>query len=106
MQAANTITVNGVEYVRADSVPPRIEGHRNVLVCDRGWIFAGDETKGVCGESVLERAIGVRRWEGVGFNGMIADPTKKVILEPMSRPVIIPSNSVLFRVPVADSWGL
>ena len=43
---SNTITVNGVEYIRADSVPAaKPNGNRAVVVVDRGWIFAGDVTR-------------------------------------------------------------
>lgn len=37
---SNTITVNGVEYIRADSVPAvKPNGNRAVIVVDRGWIM-------------------------------------------------------------------
>lgn len=40
------IEVNGVSYVRADSVStPQPNGKRAVVVVDRGWIFAGDVTE-------------------------------------------------------------
>ena len=35
-----TITVNGIEYVRRQAA-----GTRAVVVVDRGWIFAGDVTR-------------------------------------------------------------
>lgn len=35
----NTIEINGVTYVRADTKPT---GNRAVVVVDRGWVFAGD----------------------------------------------------------------
>jgi hypothetical protein len=97
------IIIDGVTYV-PEAQPP--SGSRIVLVGDRGWIFAGDASLTDVGEVRLDRAVGVRRWEGVGFNGMIANPTKKVVLEPMTQPVIFPAGSILFRVPVADNWGL
>ena len=33
------VEINGVEYVRADTLP---RGTRAVVVIDRGWIFGGD----------------------------------------------------------------
>lgn len=97
------IIIDGVTYVPQVPAPA---GTRIVLVGDRGWIFAGDASVTDEGEVRLDRAVGVRRWEGVGFNGMIADPKVKVVLELMSAPVIFPAASILFRVPVADNWGL
>ena len=97
------IVIDGVTYAPQEAAPA---GSRIVLVGDRGWVFAGDASLTDAGEVRLDRAVGVRRWEGVGFNGMIADPTRKVVLEPMTQPVIFPAGSILFRVPVSDNWGL
>lgn len=108
-EAALEMLINGVEYVRKDSIPQptaAVIGSRIVLVGDRGWIFAGDASATANNEVQLDRAVGVRRWEGVGFNGMIADPTKKVVLEKMTSPVIFPQGSVIFKVPVPSTWGL
>ncbi len=108
MSSKNTITIDGVEYVRADSVtnyePP--EGTRHVIVIDRGWIFAGDVTE-ENGRIILKRPVNVVRWSGVGFDGMLANPkSDKVALKPIANPVNLPAGSEVYRVPVADDWGL
>jgi hypothetical protein len=88
------------------------EKNRKVVVVDRGWIFAGDVTERD-GYTYLERAINVGRWSGgQWFAGVIADPKKNVTLLPLpSSPdggpsVEIPDGAVIFRIPVADDWGL
>lgn len=102
----NTITINGVDYVRADQAPARPTGSRAIVVVDRGWIFAGDVTR-ENGRIRLDRAVWVFRWEDVGFDGVIRDPkSKKVILKIMTTPVDIPSGAEIFCVPVDDNWGL
>lgn len=100
----DTLTINGVDYIRADSVPAaKPNGNRAVVVVDRGWIFAGDVTR-EDGRIRLSRAVWVFRWESCGFAKVIEDPAKADI-----RPIAdvdIPSGAEIFCVPVSDEWGL
>jgi hypothetical protein len=99
------LEINGVKYVPADSVEPKPNGKRAVVVVDRGWIFAGDVTEAE-GRIRLTRAVWVFRWESLGFAKMIEDwKNTKVDLRPVSD-VDIPAGAEIFRIPVADSWGL
>jgi hypothetical protein len=102
-----TISINGVDYVRADQVaPPVIKGTRAVIVVDRGWIFAGDVTR-ENGRIKLSRAVWLFSWESVGFDGVIANPKdKKVTIKPMPNGVDIPDGAEIFCTPVSDDWGL
>lgn len=94
------ITINGVEYA-----PVKSNGNRAVVVVDRGWIFAGDVTERA-GRIYLSRAVWVFRWESVGFAAVVADPKKsKADIRPIDD-VDIPKGSEIFRIPVADDWGL
>lgn len=101
---SNTITVNGVDYVCADSIPAaQPNGNRAVVVVDRGWIFAGDVTREY-GRIKLSRAVWVFRWESCGFAKVIEDPSKADI-----RPIVdvdIPDGAEIFCVPVNEQWGL
>jgi len=99
----NTLTINNVEYVRADSVQSKPNGNRAIIVVDRGWIFAGDVTR-ENGRIKLSRALHVFKWESVGFAGIITN-TKKADLRPIAD-VDIPEDSEIFCVPVEESWGL
>ena len=99
----NTIKIDEVEYVRRDSVHPKPNGNRCVVVVDRGWIFAGDVTR-ENGRIKLSRALHVFKWESVGFAGMLED-TKKADLRPIAD-VDIPEDAEIFCVPVSESWGL
>ena len=97
------ISVNGIDYVRADIKPT---GKRAVVVVDRGWIYAGDVTE-ENGRIYLDRAVWVFRWESIGFDGVLADPkSKKATIKPLAHRVDIPAGSEVFRIPVADDWGL
>lgn len=98
---AKTITIDGVEYA-----PIQPNGNRAVVVVDRGWIFAGDVAE-ANGRITLSRVVWVFRWESIGFDGVIADPkSNKVTLKPIAQNVDLPADTELFRVPVADDWGL
>jgi hypothetical protein len=101
---SDTLTINGVDYVRADSVPViKPNGNRAVVVVDRGWIFAGDVTR-EDGRIRLSRAVWVFKWESCGFAKVIEDPSKADI-----RPIAdvdIPNGAEIFCVPVNTQWGL
>jgi hypothetical protein len=100
----NKLTLNGVDYVRADSVPaPAPSGTRAVIVVDRGWIFAGDVTR-EDGRIKLSRAVWVFKWSSCGFAQVIEDPSKADIRK--IADVDIPAGAEIFSVPVNESWGL
>ena len=103
MSEINTIKINEVEYIRADSIKAQPTGNRAVVVVDRGWIFAGDVTR-ENGRIKLSRALHVFKWESVGFAGMIEN-TKKADLRPIAD-VQIPEGAEIFCVPVSENWGL
>ena len=102
----DSVVIDGAEYVRKDTLPASPTGTRAVVVVDRGWIFAGDVTR-QNGRLLLDRAVHVRSWSELGFDGMVANPSdKKVVLRKLSNHVDIPERSELFCIPVADRWGL
>lgn len=104
MSKPETITIDDVKYVRADSVAVKPNGNRAVIVVDRGWIFAGDVTR-ANGRIKLARAIHVFRWESIGFDGMIATPkSNKVTLKPLAD-VDMPDSAEIFAIPVGEDWG-
>jgi hypothetical protein len=96
------ISVNGVEYVRADAKPA---GNRAVVVVDRGWIFAGDVRR-ENGRIYLSRAVWVFKWESVGFAAMIAAPKSARADLRHIADVDMPADAEIFCVPVHESWGL
>ena len=100
---SDILTVNGIEYIRADSIPAeKPNGNRAVVVVDRGWIFAGDVNR-ENGRIKLSRAVWVFRWESCGFSKIIEDPSKADI-RPISD-VDIPEGAEIFCVSVSDQWG-
>jgi hypothetical protein len=103
MSETISIKINGIRYVRADSLPTVApNGNRAVVVVDRGWIFAGDVTR-KDGRIRLSRALHVFKWESIGFAKMVE--TVKADLRPITD-VDIPEGAEIFCVPVSENWGL
>lgn len=93
------VKIDGIEYAPVN----KQAGNRAVVVVDRGWIFAGDvEDKN--GRVYLTNAVWVFSWNSIGFSGVIEQPENADI-----RPIAdldFPLASEIFRVPVADGWGI
>lgn len=100
------LVINGVDYVRADSIPAPATSGRAVVVVDRGWIFAGDvEEKN--GRIYLHNAVWVFNWKSIGFSKVLEDPKNgNVDIRPMPTVVDIPAGSEIYRCPVPAGWGL
>lgn len=107
----STIEINGVTYVpvgsgNSNSLPA---GNRHVVVVNSGWIYAGDvsylEEGGITWQ-VISNATHVFRWESIGFMGVLENPKNpKVTLKEAPYPVKVPLGSVLYTVPVSETWG-
>ena len=76
---------------------------REIIVLDRGWIFAGDAVRSQ-GRIYLSRVVWVFKWEKIGFNGVIEHPDQ-ADLRAMAD-IEIPESVEIFSVPVAPDWGL
>jgi hypothetical protein len=103
-----TLDINGVKYVPETAASPTTlpAGTRAVFVIDRGFIYAGDWSLSD-GQYTLADAVNLRRYESIGFEGVLADPkSSKATIVAMPYPVIVPAGSVLFMVPVPQGWGL
>ena len=108
IEPVSSIEINGIIYVPQSTANTLPSGNRNIVVVDRGWIFAGDTFfKEDRQEFVLSNAVWVFKWESIGFDGVIKDPeSSKATIRKMDNPVVIPKGSVIFKVPVRCGWGL
>ncbi len=103
-ESPKTIAIDGINYVREDSVPqPTPNGTRAIVVVDRGWIFAGDVVR-EDGRIKITRAVWVFKWSSCGFAAVVEDP-KKADIRPID-PVDVPAGSEIFCIPVSDNWGI
>lgn len=79
--------------------------NRCVVVVDRGWIFAGDVTE-TNDRIRLSRALWLFRWERIGFAAVVSNPLQTgVDIRPIND-VDIPAGSEVYRIRVADDWGI
>ncbi len=101
------IVVDGKTYVEEGLAQPKMSGNRAVIVVDRGWVVAGDVNEDNPARIVLSNAVWLFRWDSIGLDGVIADPkSPKATLRPMPNGFSIPSDSEIFRIPVAINWGM
>lgn len=68
---ASELTLNGVEYVRKDSIKEASAplGPVRIVVADRGWIFVGSCEDHTDGTVTIKNARNIRRWgttQGLG----------------------------------------
>ena len=102
------LEINGVRYVPETAAGPTVlpASDRAVFVLDRGFIYAGNWTL-ENGQYTLHSAVNLRRYESIGFEGVLADPnSSKATIIPVPYPVLFPLGSVLFMIPVPNNWGL
>jgi hypothetical protein len=81
----NTLTLNGVKYVREDSIeqnsPPM--GSKRIIVADRGWVFLGDCVNNEDGTVTIHNALNIRRWGTTRGLGELANgPTAGTKTDP------------------------
>jgi len=103
-----TITINGVQYVRADTLSASVDlsGDRVVVVADRGFVYAGNMARQEDGSIVLRDALNVRRWAKGGVGGLLSDPVAaEAILDSVAYPIEFPAGTVLQIVRVPETWG-
>ena len=100
---SNTIEINGEKYCKVGESGNSSGGNREIVIVDRGWIFAGDIERNEAG-LLIRNAVHVFGWKSVGFAAVVEDSSLGDI-RPMTQPVKVPNDAVVFTVPVPDSWG-
>lgn len=59
----NTLTLNGVEYVRKDSLPAIAAlGEVRIVIADRGWVFVGNCEDHDDGSVTITNCRNIRKW--------------------------------------------
>ena len=86
--------IDGVEYQPVNTE----EGRHQIIVCHRGFVFAGLVTD-TEGEVIIRQAVNIRRWGTTKGLGELADggPTSDTKLDP-SGTVRVHPMSVVFRI--------
>ena len=79
---AETLTLNGIAYVRADSIHPATIGTKRIIVADRGWVFIGDCEDMPDGTVTIRDAKNIRKWgTSKGLGQLCTGPTSETIAD-------------------------
>lgn len=106
----NTITVDGTEYVRADTVPAPTyaDSPIRIVVLQRGWVAVGRHTVVSDELHQLDNARVIRKWGTTKGLGEIAagGPTKDTVLDPAGHIEYHPLAAVLSLACAEGKWDL
>lgn len=105
MNNTKTITIDGVAYVRADSVNSTPDGDRHIAFLDRGFIFEGvlssvDDD----GMYTLSDCVNVRKWAQNGTGGMLKSAKQSGATLDGSAPIKWKAGSEILLSPTPMGW--
>jgi len=94
------IEIDGVTYTLKETPT----SGREIVVCDRGWIFVGHVADEQPDEGLrLVNASNLRKWKKNGFGGVITNPKEAgVELDPCGTVVAL---AVMSRHPIPADWN-
>lgn len=104
MQQPKSISIDNVDYVRADSVNVA-QTTKQIVVLQRGWVVIGDVEK-TDSEIKINNCSVIRIWGTSNGLGEIAEngPTSKTKLDPCPPIVVHPLSVVLFMNVNERKW--
>jgi len=101
--AIEQISINGVDYIRADSLP-KTDGEIKIVIADRGFVYVG-----LCEEQEnfvrLTKAKNIRVWGTKnGIGELVNGPLQSTKLDPVGT-IRIPNRAVISLIEVDQkSW--
>jgi hypothetical protein len=99
----DTLQINGVDYVRADSVPaasPEM-GPTQIVVADKGFVFVGNVEDHTDGSVTIRNCRNIRYWGTTkGLGELAVGPTAKTIVDPYGTVKLTP----ILRIAVVSGW--
>jgi hypothetical protein len=99
----DTLQINGVDYVRADSVPtPSPEmGPTQIVVADKGFVFVGSVEDHADGSVTIRNCRNIRYWGTTkGLGELATGPTSKTIVDAYGTVKLTP----ILRIAVVSGW--
>lgn len=104
---ASIITLDGVDYVRADSIVTQVpaESPVRIVVLQRGWVVVGYYAED--GDRVtVSNASVIRRWGTTrGLGELVSGPTSETVLDPVGTVEAHRLGVVLTVACGAESWA-
>ena len=99
----DTLQINGVDYVRADSVPaasPEM-GPTQIIVADKGFVFVGNVEDHADGSVTIRNCRNIRYWGTTkGLGELAVGPTSKTIVDAYGTVKLTP----ILRIAVVSGW--
>jgi len=99
----NELEVNGVKYVRKDSVSGAVRdiGEKRIIVADRGWIFVGNCEDNEDGSVTIRNARNIRQWGTTkGLGELKTGPTSKTAHDDYGEVRCMP----IIQINVLTGW--
>ena len=107
MSKPETITIDDVKYVRADSIPmkPAVEGPIKIIVVDRGFVYIGQVVSEDEQFVTLANASNIRRWgTSKGLGELVGGPKNNTVLD-KTGSLRIPMRAVISMIDVEqEKW--
>jgi hypothetical protein len=108
MSKPETITIDDVKYIRADSIPlaSKYEGEIKIVVLDRGFVYVG-EVEETDNFIVIRNAKNIRIWGTTrGIGELVDGPLTGTRLDNVGT-VRAPSRALISLIDVEQSaWAL
>jgi hypothetical protein len=97
-----TLIINGVEYIRADSISASVPlGPIQIIVGDKGFVFVGNIEDHSDGSVTITNCKNIRYWGTTkGLGELSTGPTAKTIVDHFGTIRITP----IVRIAVVSGW--
>lgn len=98
----DTLQINGVDYIRADSIPASPElGPTQIVVADKGFVFVGNVEDHADGSVTIRNCKNIRYWGTTrGLGELTTGPTTKTLSDPYGTVKLTP----ILRIAVVSGW--
>jgi hypothetical protein len=96
----NSLTLNGVEYVRKDSIPETSQpiGPVRIIIADRGWVFVGNCEDHEDGTVTITNCRNIRKWgTSAGLGELIDGPKSGTVADSYGTVKCLPIATIAVR---------
>ena len=94
---ATSLTLNGVEYIRKDSIAPQSQpmGDVRIIIADRGWVFVGNCQDHSDGTVTITNCKNIRKWgTSTGLGELVNGPKSGTVADAYGTVRSLPIASI------------
>lgn len=103
MSKPKTISIDGVDYIRADFQPK--PGPLSLVIMHRGFIYVGEVEEQDDGDLSINNASNVRKWSSGGIGGLTLGAKSSGAVLDKCADLVVPSHAVLSAHSLPEGWG-